>query len=76
LEKEQVMQVKIHWIIDGVADMDEDSIEAAEAKVEDMLKKVLADNPELINTLGARAIQGKAYLPGSEEDIDASSEDS
>jgi len=37
---------------------------------------VLADNPELINTLGARAIQGKAYLPGSEEDIDASSEDS
>lgn len=62
------MQVKIHWIIDGMADMDVDKPEDAEAKVEEMLKKVLADNPDLINVLGARAIQGKAYLPGSEDD--------
>ena len=63
------MQVKIHWIIDGLADMEVETPEEAEAKVEDMLKKVLADNPDLINVLGARAIQGKAYLPGSEDDI-------
>jgi len=63
------MQVKIHWIIDGVAEMDVETPEDAEAKVEEMLKKVLADNPDLINILGARAIQGKAYLPGSEDDI-------
>ncbi|MGB1918438.1 MAG: translation initiation factor IF-2 [Candidatus Puniceispirillales bacterium] len=63
------MQVKIHWIIDGLADMEVETLEEAEAKVEDMLKKVLADNPDLINVLGARAIQGKAYLPGSEDDI-------
>ena len=29
------MQVKIHWIIDGVAEMEADTMEAAEAKVED-----------------------------------------
>jgi hypothetical protein len=63
------MQVKIHWIIDGMADMDVNKPEDAEAKVEEMLKQVLADNPDLINVLGARAIQGKAYLPGSEDDI-------
>ena len=40
-----------------------------------MLKKVLADHPDLINILGARAIQGKAYLPGSAEDTDAEAED-
>lgn len=69
------MQVKIHWIIDGVAEMEADNMEAAEAKVEEMLKKVLADHPDLINILGARAIQGKAYLPGSAEDTDAEAED-
>jgi hypothetical protein len=63
------MQVKIHWIIDGLAEMEAETPEEAEAKVEEMLKKVLADNPNLINVLGARAIQGKAYLPGSEDDI-------
>ena len=62
------MQVKIHWIIDGMADMDVDKPEDAEAKVEEMLKKVLADNPDLINVLGARAIQCQAYLPVSEDD--------
>ncbi len=63
------MQVKIHWIIDGLAEMEAETPAEAEAKVEEMLKKVLADNPNLINVLGARAIQGKAYLPGSEDDI-------
>jgi hypothetical protein len=40
-----------------------------------MLKKVLADNPDLINVLGARAIQGKAYLPGSEDDSEDATPD-
>ena len=69
------MQVKVHWIIDGMADMDVDKPEDAEAKVEEMLKKVLADNPDLINVLGARAIQGKAYLPGSEDDSEDATPD-
>ena len=62
------MQVKVHWIIDGVAEMDVETIEDAEENVETILGKLISDNPQLTETLGARAIQGKAYLPGSEED--------
>ena len=64
------MQVKVHWIIDGVAEMDVETIEDAEKNVETILGKLVSDNPQLTETLGARAIQGKAYLPGSEEDED------
>ena len=64
------MQVKVHWIIDGVAEMDVEAIEDAEKNVETILGKLIKDNPDLVDELGARAIQGKAYLPGSEEDKD------
>ena len=63
------MEVKVHWIIDGVAEMDVATPEEAEQKVDEMLRALIANNNELFETLGARAIQGKAYLPGSEDDI-------
>ena len=66
------MKVKVHWIIDGVAELEVETPEEAEAKVEEYLKEVMASSPVLIETLGARAIQGKAFLPGSEDDPDAS----
>ena len=62
------MQVKVHWIVDGVAEMDAETLDEAEKNVEQILGKLISDNPQLVETLGARAIQGKAYLPGSEED--------
>ena len=64
------MQVKVHWIIDGVAEMEDESFEAAEKHIEETIRGLISDKPELLDKLGARAIQGKAYLPGSEEDID------
>ena len=67
---EKTMQVKVHWIIDGVAEMDVETIGDAETDVEAILGKLIEDNPQLVETLGARAIQGKGYLPGSEEDED------
>jgi len=70
------MDVKVHWIIDGVAELDAESLEAAEQKVDAVLRDVISKNPELVEMLGARALQGKAYLPGSEEDIDVESKDS
>jgi hypothetical protein len=68
------MKVKVHWIIDGVAELEMDSLEAAEAHVDEVLRKVIGENPVLVEEIGARAIQGKAYLPGSEDDIDAHSD--
>ena len=63
------MDVKVHWIIDGVAELDVETMEEAEQKVDSLLREVIADNSKLVELLGARAIQGKAYLPGSEEDL-------
>ncbi len=65
------MDVKVHWIIDGIAEMDVETLEEAEQKVDEVLRAVIANNKELVELLGARAIQGKAYLPGSEDDIEA-----
>ena len=65
------MEVKVHWIIDGIAEMDVETLEEAEKKVDEVLRAVIADNKELVELLGARAVQGKAYLPGSEDDIES-----
>ena len=64
------MQVKVHWIIGGVAEMEAESFEAAEKHIEETIRGLISDKPELLDNLGARAIQGKAYLPGSEDDTD------
>ena len=53
------MDVKVHWIIDGVAELDVETMEEAEQKVDSLLREVIADNPKLVELLGARAMQGK-----------------
>ena len=62
------MKVKVHWIIDGIAEVEAETPEAAEAAVDEMLRKNVSESQMLLETLGARAIQGQAYLPGSEDD--------
>ena len=61
------MKVKVHWIIDGVAEIEADTPEDAEKKVENELSKFMGDNKHISDELGARAIQGKAYLPGTDD---------
>ena len=58
------MKVKVHWIIDGVAEIEAETPEDAEHLVENQLSKFMGENPNISDELGARAIQGKAYLPG------------
>ena len=53
------MQVKVQWIIDGIAEMEAASLEEAELIVNEALNKVVAENPVIFDKLGARAIQGK-----------------
>ena len=47
--------------------MEADSLEEAELIVNETLNKVVAENPVIFDKLGARAIQGKGYLAGSDE---------
>ena len=62
------MKVKVHWIIDGVAEIEAETPEDAERLVENQLSKFMGENPSISDELGARAIQGKAYFPGSDDD--------
>ena len=61
------MKVKVHWIIDGVAEIEAETPEKAEKEVEQKLSTFMGKQSDLTELLGARAIQGKAYLPGSDD---------
>jgi len=62
------MKVKVHWVIDGIAEIEADSLEDAEKIVNGKLADFVSNNPDLEEKMGAKAIQGKGYLPGSGED--------
>ena len=61
------MKVKVHWVIDGIAEVEADGLEDAEKIVNDKLSEFVRNNPDIEQKMGAKAIQGKGYLPGSEE---------
>ena len=62
------MKVKVHWVIDGIAEIEAKDLEEAEIEINKRLEKIVADNPVLEEELGAKAIQGKGYLPGTSEE--------
>ena len=64
------MKVKVHWIIDGIVEIEADTLEQAEKLIETKLNQLTETNSEEMKFLGARAMQGKAYLPGSAEDTE------
>ena len=39
------MKIKVHWIVDGIAELDADSQEEAEKWVNEVLTQILNDNP-------------------------------
>ena len=51
-----------------------ESLEAAESYVDEILRDIVNNNEVLVEKLGARALQGKAFLPGSEDDINDENE--
>ena len=61
------MKVKVHWVIDGIAEVEAETLEDAEKIVNERLSEFVSNNPEIEKKMGAKAILGKGYLPGSEE---------
>lgn len=61
------MKVKVHWIIDGIAEIEAETLEDAEKEIEKSLNQIIAKNQEFSDVLGAKSIQGKGYLPGRDE---------
>ena len=52
------MKCKVHWIIDGIVEMDTESLEEAEKLISAHLNEFVSQQPDLTEKLGARAIQG------------------
>ena len=63
----EVDMYKVHWIIDGIVNVNKENQEDAEIEVKSRIEKFIEENKEFFNDLGAKAIQGKAYLPGKDE---------
>ena len=61
------MKVNVQWVIDGIAEVEAESLEDAEKIVNDRLSNFVSSNPDIEQEMGAKAIQGKGYLPGSDE---------
>ena len=53
------MKVKVHWVIDGIAEVEAETLEDAEKIVNERLSEFVNNNPEIEKKMGAKAIQGK-----------------
>ena len=59
---------KVHWIIDGIASVNKNNQEDAEIEIKSLIEEFVKKNSVFFNKIGAKAIQGKAYLPGKDEE--------
>ena len=63
------MIYKVHWIVDGLAEIEAKSKEEAEKILQEELEDYVKKSDPLMNKFVAKSIQGSAYMPGSEEEI-------
>lgn len=61
------MKYKVHWLIDGLVDVDADDLENAEKIIKNKIEAFVKKNSSFFNEIGAKAVQGQAYLPGKDE---------
>ena len=64
---ELFMIYKVHWLIDGVIEIDTDNMDKAENIIKEKIEDFIKDNAQFFKDIGAKAVQGQAYLPGSDE---------
>ena len=60
------MKVRVHWIIDGVMEIEAKTNEDAEALADERLRNFINAHPDMTEALGATAIQGHAVTDGSD----------
>jgi hypothetical protein len=64
---ETFMKYKVHWLIDGLVEIEADNLEDAEKIVKDKIETFINNNTNFFQEMGAKAVQGQAYLPGADE---------
>ena len=61
------MKYKVHWLIDGLVEIEANEIDTAENIIKNKIEEFIKDNAKFFDEVGAKAVQGQAYLPGSDE---------
>ena len=61
------MKYKVHWLIDGLVEIDANDVDSAESVIKNKIENFIKDNAQFFEDVGAKAVQGQAYLPGSDE---------
>jgi hypothetical protein len=61
------MKFKVHWIVDGIAEIEAESKEDAEKKLQESLEEYVKNSEDLMNKFIAKSIQGTAYLEGEKD---------
>ena len=61
------MKYKVHWLIDGLVEIDANDVDTAESVIKNKIESFIKDNAKFFEDVGAKAVQGQAYLPGSDE---------
>ena len=61
------MKFKVHWIIDGIAEIEAETKEDAEKKLQETLEEYVKNSEDLMNKFIAKSIQGTAYLEGEKD---------
>ena len=61
------MKYKVHWLIDGIVEVDANDDNTAENVIKNKIESFIKDNAIFFEEVGAKAVQGQAYLPGSDE---------
>ena len=64
---EFLMKYKVHWLIDGLVEIDANDVDTAESVIKNKIENFIKDNAQFFEDVGAKAVQGQAYLPGSDE---------
>ena len=61
------MKYKVHWLIDGLVEIDANDLNTAESIIKNKIESFIKNNAKFFEDVGAKAVQGQAYLPGSDE---------
>ena len=64
---EILMKYKVHWLIDGLVEVEANDLDTAENIIKEKIENFIKDNGDFFEQVGAKAVQGQAYLPGSDE---------
>ncbi len=61
------MKYKVHWLIDGLIEVEATDTDSAEKIIKEKIETFVSKNSVFFEEVGAKAVQGQAYLPGNDE---------